>query len=393
MPWLRRLLRWLRPPRTLRFTADGTKFVMMTLAIGLASINTGNNLLYLILATMLSLIVVSGILSEFCLKRLRAEVRLPRSTFAGTPFLYTVALSSANRFYPAYALTVEEPPGEPRPLGLSSYILRVAPGEPVQRHEVHTVARRGVYRLSTLRVATTYPFGLFVKAMQVRCERELVVFPEIHGVGARLRSVLGSVAEQPGRRKAPEGEDFFGLREYQAGDDRRRIHWKTSAKLLKLMMQEFEAGGGQRARLGLEIPAGAEPGAVEAAVSLAASLAVALLDRRLQVEYLTATDHLPAGTGAAHALALLRRLADYAPEPAAAFPGHLEAPAPPGMLTLLVTLHPAPTGWRARYQQVLTPDGPAGNGRGRSAGNGGRRLGTSAGEAFEGSAGSGEGQP
>jgi len=51
-----RLLILLRPPRRLRFTSEGTGFVIVALAIGVAAINTGNNLLYLILAMMLSAI-------------------------------------------------------------------------------------------------------------------------------------------------------------------------------------------------------------------------------------------------------------------------------------------------------------------------------------------------
>jgi hypothetical protein len=45
----RQLRRLRRRPRRLRFTRDGKYFVAISIGIGLAAINTGNNLLYLIL--------------------------------------------------------------------------------------------------------------------------------------------------------------------------------------------------------------------------------------------------------------------------------------------------------------------------------------------------------
>src|SRR5438105_13638821 len=52
--------------RSIRLTSDGTRFVVLTLAVGVAAINTGNNLLYLLLAMILSIIVHSGMISEQC---------------------------------------------------------------------------------------------------------------------------------------------------------------------------------------------------------------------------------------------------------------------------------------------------------------------------------------
>ena len=60
-------LRWWsrrRPPRKLKFTREGKFFVGITLGVGFAAINTGNNLLYLLLGMLLSLIVLSGVMSE-----------------------------------------------------------------------------------------------------------------------------------------------------------------------------------------------------------------------------------------------------------------------------------------------------------------------------------------
>ncbi len=57
--FLDRIRTWWRPPRRLQFTREGKYFVGITIGVGFAAINTGNNLLYLLLGMMLSLIIVA----------------------------------------------------------------------------------------------------------------------------------------------------------------------------------------------------------------------------------------------------------------------------------------------------------------------------------------------
>jgi hypothetical protein len=61
------LRRWLRPPRTLRPTRAGWSFFAITFGVGFDALNTGNNLLYLVLSLMLAFLVLSGALSESAL--------------------------------------------------------------------------------------------------------------------------------------------------------------------------------------------------------------------------------------------------------------------------------------------------------------------------------------
>src|SRR3989304_3946802 len=98
----------LRPPRRLRFTSEGTGFVIVALAIGVAAINTGNNLLYLILAMMLSMIIISGILSESSLRTVDIRRSLPREAFAGKPFLVKIAALNGKKRLPSISLTFQD---------------------------------------------------------------------------------------------------------------------------------------------------------------------------------------------------------------------------------------------------------------------------------------------
>src|SRR5262249_47735545 len=49
-PYWPRLRRWLRPPRTLKITRSGQVYLLLTLGVGLGALNTGNNLLFLLVA-------------------------------------------------------------------------------------------------------------------------------------------------------------------------------------------------------------------------------------------------------------------------------------------------------------------------------------------------------
>ena len=74
--------RRLRPPRRLSFTREGRLLVLVAIGVGFAAINTGNNLLYLLLGWLLSFILASGFLSEATMRGLRVrrrDVDLPKS--------------------------------------------------------------------------------------------------------------------------------------------------------------------------------------------------------------------------------------------------------------------------------------------------------------------------
>ena len=90
-------------------TKEGWWFLFATLGLGFAAINTGNNLLYLLLSMLLGTIVVSGVLSEQCLRRLRLHRAAPREIFAGTPAAVGCLLHNGKRVLASYSLTVELP--------------------------------------------------------------------------------------------------------------------------------------------------------------------------------------------------------------------------------------------------------------------------------------------
>ena len=103
---LRRFLSWFKPPRRLRLTREGRYFLLITFCVGFAAINTGNNLLYLLFGMFLSLIIVSGVMSELSLRKLTVARRLPPRAQVGRAHLVEIEVYNHKQRIPSYAIEV-----------------------------------------------------------------------------------------------------------------------------------------------------------------------------------------------------------------------------------------------------------------------------------------------
>jgi uncharacterized protein (DUF58 family) len=327
--WWRRL----RPPRRLSFTREGRVIVVLAIGVGFAAINTGNNLLYLLLGWLLSFIIASGVLSELTLKRLAVERRPPPRVFAGEPFLMEVVIKNDKPKRASYSIEVEDLVGTV-PLDKRCYFLKIPAGKSQRTSYRHTFARRGLYTLTGYRVATKFPFALFRKSRDADAPLEVLVYPQRVSV-ARPVPRTATRGELTANRAGRRGE-FFGLREHRAGDDRRDVHWRTSARTGRLLVREYEDEHARRVVLAVDnavpddvrdaVGDGAVTPAHEAviagaerAISVTASLAAAYLEAGWTVELCARGCHVPAGFGKVHhariarALALLPYAADAVP--------------------------------------------------------------------------------
>lgn len=268
--------RLLRSPRGLRFTREGRVFVMVTLGVGAAAVNTGNNLLYLVLGLMLSLILLSGVLSDLVLYRIRAVRGLPARAFAGSPCLVEITLENEKTWLPSFSLEAEDQ-ADDAPTDRRCYFLKVEASGTQRASYRREPAKRGLLRFRRVRLTTRYPFGLFDKWRILPLEEEMLVFPRIelpHGdSAARSEGSDASAASVPGA-----GVEPAGVREYRPGDEARSLHGRRSAALGRLVVRERERESSRLFVIGIDNaqPDGA-PGwdaAFERAVSRTAGLAI-----------------------------------------------------------------------------------------------------------------------
>src|SRR5574342_761845 len=97
-------LRYFATRRSIRLTSEGIRFLLFTIGIGVAAVNTGNNLFYLLLAMMLSVVVISGLLSEQCLRRLNFHRHVPDLITANEPTTVTLSVTNRNSRFPSFSL-------------------------------------------------------------------------------------------------------------------------------------------------------------------------------------------------------------------------------------------------------------------------------------------------
>jgi uncharacterized protein (DUF58 family) len=129
------------------------------------------------------------------------------------------------------------------------------------------------------------------------------------------------VARHPGEdapRGFPEsfGEDFYALREYAAGDDPRRVHWKITARVGRLMVRDSEAEEGERVTLFLDDRSSGYQVAddFEWAVDAAASVAALFAHIGFEIRLVWASGYqIPFGRGISHFRRLLEALTTQPP--------------------------------------------------------------------------------
>lgn len=315
--WTRRLI---RPRRTIWPTRDGWWCLFVVMGIGVAAINTGNNLLYLLVSLLLAFIIVSGILSEQSMRGLDALPVEPDEIFARSPTPFGASIVNRKRWFSSYSVAVEMLSATASPR--SAYVPQLpAGGERLVTWE-DVLPRRGRQRLAGVRITTRFPFGLFVKTGRPELTREVLVFPAVQPVSPERLRVLGALGDRTARRRG-RGTDLYNLRGYRVGDDPRLIHWRSSAKTHTLTVRELEAETSEDARLVLVGTGARDAEVLEAALSEAASVAAHLIRAGTGVEMVGPGFFVRLGRGRDQLRRLLTALALYDPQitPRSAEPG------------------------------------------------------------------------
>lgn len=235
VPWY--LPRDKRYRRQLRFTREGKLFVFVTLGLGFAAVNTGTNLMYLVFGFMLSLIVLSGVLSEHVLRGLVVERRLPTRAVANEPSLIELCVTNQKPRLVSYSVEVEDQAADDENTR-RCYFLKIAPRAEQTASYRRVPKQRGLMRFNGCSIATRFPFALFEKWREIDLAGELLVYP------SQLPSTMpeGMFREQGERGGSARGRgtETRELREYRMDDEVRMIHWRRSASLGKPVVRELE---------------------------------------------------------------------------------------------------------------------------------------------------------
>lgn len=311
------------PDWEIRVTNFGLGYILMCLVVAIGATNTGNNGLYLVLASMLAAMVVSGVVSRRNVRGVSCEIEPIGEVVAKRPALLKVRFENHLSLAAAQALFFLHE-GLPGPLWIE-------PLKPGERREVVVEGAfldRGVVRRADAGVLSRFPLGLFRKYRRARLAREIVVYPNPEGSPVAEVPSDDSRGGRPHPRRRGGGSDIRTLRDFAPGDDTRDLHWKQSARMRRWIVREREAERDRVVILSIDnaLARPADPSALaalERTISRCAGEALLLLSRGGEVGFHARGVRVSAAAGPAqrrHILEALARLEAIPQEGAPPFP-------------------------------------------------------------------------
>ena len=314
--------------------------------MGFAAVNTGNNLLFLIVSGLLAFMSVTGLAAMLNLQRLTPELLAPPEIYAGTPTPFRLRVHNGKRLLPSFLLrlevtvpevvsgesahcpkTVSEgrvPPLRERglraiarlgkqtddkadavPCGVTLPV--VSAGTSAEGTVTLSFARRGRIGIGRITVSSTFPVNFFNRFWTFSLATTCIVFPRLQpgmapGDGTETMR-LGQTARH---RRGLDGE-LERIAAYSGREPLRMIHWKLSARGDDLLVKEF----GSQAAPPLLIDLDSLPGpSLEERIRHAAWLVKRWTGER-PVGLKLGERRLPAAAGHRHGLHLLTELALY----------------------------------------------------------------------------------
>src|SRR5437899_9521968 len=235
-------LRWIGYKIEYRITLEGWIYLGGIILVALAALNTGNNLLFLVLASLIAIVLLSGVLSSITLSGIELRLVLPEHIFAGQPVRAMVELENEKLTLPSFSLRVEAAktklPQANAMLETPVYFPYLPKRDRVQQVIPVTFPRRGVYCQEAFRIVTRFPFGFLRKARQLNLTTEALVYPCVEPTAAYVEILPGLEGALESLTKG-RGQDLYALRDYIPTDSARHVHWKASARSGSLMVREF----------------------------------------------------------------------------------------------------------------------------------------------------------
>lgn len=287
----------------LRISKAGLLYIVITLLLGFSAVNTGNNLLFLVVSGLLAFMSMTGLAGLLNLHKLTPQLLPASDVFAGTPAAFRLIVHNGKRRMPSYLIRVDYP-------GASGATLKVVPSAGAAETSMELcLPQRGRCRVDKIKISSVFPVDFFMRYWIVDPGVELVVLP---------RLLSGPVAGEGGQNRQTgtgshwsrghEGE-LERIAQYSGRESLRTIHWKLSARADDLMVKEF---GGRLSSPVMIDPRQIEGRTMEERISRAAWLVRCLTPVRPVGLSLDGRIY-PAGTGARHCLLLLTELALYDP--------------------------------------------------------------------------------
>ncbi|RJT90691.1 DUF58 domain-containing protein [Cryobacterium melibiosiphilum] len=170
-------------------------------------------------------------------------------------------------------VSIEVPVGE----GLATFVMPgLTRGAAFEDVFLVPTTRRGIIAVGPVRTVRSDPIGLVRKERVWAEPLDLFVHPRTLSIPSMSTGFIRDLEGHPTRNLTTDDVSFHALREYVAGDERRSIHWKSTAKTGTFMVRQFEESRRSHLMVALSLFEGdfASDDEFEMAVSVAGSLGI-----------------------------------------------------------------------------------------------------------------------
>lgn len=274
-------------------TREGWYYLAILVFIIGGAVLRSINLLVILAGMLIAPLLFNWRLVMASLMGLVVRRKLPAQIVAGDPLTVEIEIENPRRWMSSWLVVIEDRIREVG-LGARSSGVRAqktattkaealiphiaAGGTSIGAYRI-TFHRRGRYSLGPLRIGTRFPLGLVRGQIVIPNRQELVVGPRIGRLlpawTELLQAELAGDRQRQPQRGLSEG-DYYGLRPWQSGDSLRWVHWRSTAKLGRPIVRQFERRKSRDIAILLDRwlpmhPTQTEAGLLELAISLVAT--------------------------------------------------------------------------------------------------------------------------
>lgn len=238
----------LRRMQHMSISFEGVVYLLVMAVVLSAAVVRQINLLMILYGVLAGPLLLSWRLVRRTVKDVDVVRHLPQTVVAGRPFSIELEVTNQKRRAGSFALWIHDElqrrsTANEKPVTSDVYLPHVPGGETRKTSYQGVLERRGVYRFQPLKVSSRFPLGLLRTMIRLDKPQKLLVLPALGRLSPVWHRLLATDGDAPSGRQRSQTSadgDFYGLREWRAGDNRARIHWRTSARRQNLTVRQFE---------------------------------------------------------------------------------------------------------------------------------------------------------
>ena len=273
-------------------------FVVLLLLVAPSAFFQGKNLPMFLFGAMITSVAMTFFWAKLVLRNIRIRRIIQAPATVDEPYSIRYEVRNTSKWFAGFSLWIEEQQTTSTTWQnhfrkARSWIMEIGVGETVYGESVFWPTSRGEATFESIRVTTSFPFGMIRSSKVVRQITNVLVYPEIVSIRPSVLQAIVSAGPlgQRSNRRGRGGDDYYDLREFVSGDRLGDIAWKASARRGELVCIQRSRPSVSRVRVVLDLTTPTDllkceedpRHAEEIAISLTASLLVEAMRQEQEV--------------------------------------------------------------------------------------------------------------